>query len=158
MLWRIVRARQAERMAPARGAFVENHQFGMKVVGQRDCEEQKNEGAGKGGPFLQGLAPTVAALVQPASPPEAESACSNCDPQKIEKRLHHSLLPTCSTGAALHQPQDKSTTNRDFECKQSDILVALYGRATISDGCPVVARSTAREYCSAAEPARQMSR
>jgi hypothetical protein len=39
--------------------------------------------------------------VQPASPPEAESACSNCDPQKIEKRLHHFLLPTCSTGAAL---------------------------------------------------------
>jgi hypothetical protein len=39
--------------------------------------------------------------VQPASPPEAESACSNCDPQKIEKRLHHSLLPACSTGAAL---------------------------------------------------------
>jgi hypothetical protein len=31
--------------------------------------------------------------VQPASPPEAESTSSNCDPKKIEKRLHHSLLP-----------------------------------------------------------------
>lgn len=96
-------------MPPACGAFVENHQFGMKVVGQGNREEQKNEGAGKGGPFLQGSAPMVAALVQPASPPEAESTRGNCDPQEIEKRLHHSLLTGNPIGAARCRLQDKGS-------------------------------------------------
>ena len=95
-------------MAPAYGAFVENHQFRMKVIGQGDREEKKNEGAGEGGPFLQGPATMVAALVQPASPPDAESARGNYNPQKIEKRFHRSLLLRCQVGAACGQPQDKS--------------------------------------------------
>jgi hypothetical protein len=92
MLWHVVRMRDAERMAPVCGAFIENHQFRMQIISQRNGEEKQYKSAGKGGPFLQRFAPMIAALVQPASPPETETGGGDPDPQKIEKRLHRSLF------------------------------------------------------------------
>lgn len=74
-------AKQGERVTAGGTAFVENNQFRMKVVGERNGKKKQNERAGKSGAFAQRIAAAFGTVVQPPDPPEAKSYGGDCHPQ-----------------------------------------------------------------------------
>jgi hypothetical protein len=88
ILRRVMRADQRRRVTPAGAAFVKNYQFRMKIVGERNREEQQNQSAGECSPFTQRIAAIFGPLAQPSRPPKPEGYDANGDPQKIEKKFH----------------------------------------------------------------------
>ena len=81
----MVRARDASRMTPAAGAFLNQHQFGVQIIGERNDEKKQHHRAHKRGPLVPGRVAADAALLGPSSAPEKQSGDGNEAPENIEK-------------------------------------------------------------------------
>ncbi|MGA7917128.1 MAG: hypothetical protein WCA00_17970 [Candidatus Acidiferrales bacterium] len=82
---RMMRTAEAGRLTAAAGTFLDQHQFGMKIIGQGNHEEEQHHGADECRPFAPGGVAPNAALPRPASAPENHPGRSDQDPENIEK-------------------------------------------------------------------------
>lgn len=72
-------------MTAAAGTFLDQHQFGMKIIGQGNHEEEQHRRADERGPFApSGVAPN-ATLPRPAGAPDNHSSRGDQDPENIEE-------------------------------------------------------------------------
>jgi len=78
---RVMRANQGSRVAATGTAFIENNQFGVKIIGKRNDKKKQNQSAGKRGPFAQRIAAAFRTVVQPARAPEAKGYRCDRHPQ-----------------------------------------------------------------------------
>jgi hypothetical protein len=69
----------------APSTLIENNQFRVKIVSERNREKQQNQSAGECRPFPKRVAAVFGTLAQPSRPPEAQGYGGNRHPQKVEK-------------------------------------------------------------------------
>jgi hypothetical protein len=83
-----VRACLANRLALARQALLQSHNFGVQVVRHRDGEEKQHERQADRAPFAEGMPMGAPALVNPTCAPSPQDPAGNQRPQNIEKGFH----------------------------------------------------------------------
>jgi hypothetical protein len=71
-------------MAAAAGTFFDQQQFGVKIIGERNHEEEQYHGADKRGPFAPSRVATNATLLRPPGAPEDHSGDGDEEPENIE--------------------------------------------------------------------------
>ena len=73
------------RIAAAAGAFFDQYQFGMEIIGKRNDEEEQYHGTDKRGPFEPSRVATNTALPRPPGAPENDSADGDQEPENIKQ-------------------------------------------------------------------------
>lgn len=76
---------QANEIALARRALLQNYNFGVHVVRHGDREKEQHERQADCAPFLEGMPGGTASLMDPASAPNYQEAHSDEHPDDIEK-------------------------------------------------------------------------
>lgn len=78
-------ADEAGCMTPVVATFLEQHQVGMKVVRQRNHEEEQHHGADECGRFAPGCVAPKASLSRPPGAPRNDARQRDQDPQGVEE-------------------------------------------------------------------------
>ncbi len=78
-----MRAGDADRMAATAGTFFDQHEFGVKIVGERNYEKKEDHRADEGAPFAPRGVTANAVLAGPPSAPENHSGDGDREPENI---------------------------------------------------------------------------
>lgn len=72
-------------MAAAAGTLLDQHQFGVQIIGERNDEKEQHHGACKRGPLAPGSVAADAALVRPPGAPENKPRDRDQQPENVEE-------------------------------------------------------------------------
>lgn len=81
----VQRARMAGGMAAACGTFLEHHELGMQIIGERNHEEQEYESTDERCPLAPRCVLSFPGLTGPTGPPHTQTCHRDYNPQYIEK-------------------------------------------------------------------------
>jgi hypothetical protein len=87
-LRRMLRGGVAIHVAAAVCAVFQDNEFGVQVIGERDDEEEQDQGAGEGSPFAPGGVAASAGLMRPAGAPENDAGYGDEQPEDVECEFH----------------------------------------------------------------------